>query len=203
MATNGTGLLHTVSERAALTLRLCGLLLISSLLPSLWPGYVGAVALFPCEASLLLRLARTVSYPLAIPSPLDWLPVAFSLILSGLVAERQLGWKGLLGIWSCACTLGGLLYLLLEESCVPFGGPAAFAWGYAGACLYLVPAGWGRANVVEKAYFYLIVLACFSLLAMSLSSAALQGVGALVGMAAAYATRGRGSIAPPRDAAAA
>lgn len=179
-------MLRTVLARAPLTTRSSIALLACSLLSAFAHGYLGAFALAPCSSSIWTALPGLLLHSLAFGSLLHWLITCLSLICSALVCERELGAMLVVSLWVGCSLLGGAAYLLAATNCLPFVGPSAFAWGFAGAALTVIVLRWNRAHWLEKAYAAVVLVGLLTLLQVEAAVAALQVTGLLLGAASAY-----------------
>ena len=178
--------LQAITELAPITLRLCQFLLLSAILSLFLPGLLDWTALQPCENNLLLRISRLPLYSIAVGGLYHWFLMSVALLLAGLVSERFLGWKALVALWFISTFVGGSAYIIAADSCIPFIGPGAFAWALAGAALIVVPSHWNRAHILEKIYFYGLIVSVCSMIGQSPAATALQMSGLLLGIAVTY-----------------
>ena len=177
--------MQRILSRAPLTARLCVVLLASFLLSAFVPRYASTFALTPCRSGLGAALPPLLLYWLIFGSLFHWLITCFSLVCSALVCERELGAVPIVILCLGTTVLGATAFLLTTSNCVPFVGPAAFTWGFAGAALIAVIFRWKLSHWLERAYVIVVLLSFATLVQAPAAVVALQLTGFLFGAALA------------------
>ena len=170
-----------ILSRAPLTARLCVVLLGSFLVSAFVPSYASAFALTPCRSGLWAALPPLLLHSLIFGSLFHWLITCFSLFCSALVCERELGSVAIVILCLGTTVLGAAAFLLTTSDCVPFVGPAAFAWGFAGAALVAAIFRWKLSHWLERAYVIVVLVSFATLVQAPVAVVALQLTGFLFG----------------------
>ena len=173
-----------VRSKAPVTIRLSLALFASVVVLALVPGALDALALNPCEPNYKHFLLGAVLHPFAMSGLVHWLAVSIPLLLSAVVTERELGVRWVAALWLTATSISALAYPQLATSCIPFIGPACFAWAFAGTVLAAVPQRWGKAHAWEKVYVVFIAIFALAMLGTSLVEAVISLAGIALGATA-------------------
>lgn len=183
--------MNKLLSRAPQTPRLSTALVIAYLVGAFLPGFPASMALLPCLHDLA-TLPALVLHSVVFGSLGHWLVSSLSLICSALVCGKALSGRAIVGLWIGSTLLGALVYLAAADSCSPFVGPAAFAWGFAGAACTAVVLNWKGSHWLVKGYVAVVLLGLTNLLQVSFAVAALQAAGLSFGCLIAYKACRRG-----------
>lgn len=163
---------YLLNKRPRVSIVLVFILLISSILTTIFSQFYDILLLFPSNLNEPWNWYRLFTYPLYCNGLKTWLLNSIPIIAAGYIIESRVKRNEIIGVILISNVMGGLFYIILsqnDELNTPLASPIMISWGYWAAAEVIGIKNVRSLNLFERIVLVLCFVNIFSLWSNNLS----------------------------------